>query len=40
MNRLDEYLLKHYTKKTAMAYRREIEIYISNNGKAEKHTYP
>jgi len=37
--KLNEYLQKHYTKKTAIAYQREIEIYISNNKKAEKFTY-
>lgn len=36
---LNTYLLKYYTKKTAIAYQREIEIYISNNKKAEKFTY-
>jgi integrase/recombinase XerD len=36
---LNTYLLKHYTKKTATAYQREIEIYISNNKKAERFTY-
>ena len=40
MDKLDEYLLSHYTEKTAAAYRREIGIYVSNSGKAEKHTYP
>jgi integrase/recombinase XerD len=39
METLNTYLLKHYTKKTAIAYQREIEIYISNNKKAEKFTY-
>jgi integrase/recombinase XerD len=39
METLNTYLLKHYTKKTAIAYQREIEIYISNNKKAEKYTY-
>jgi integrase/recombinase XerD len=37
--KLNEYLQKHYTKKTATAYQREIEIYISNNKKAERFTY-
>jgi len=37
--KLNEYLQKHYTKKTAIAYKREIEIYISNNKKAERYTY-
>lgn len=37
--KLNEYLQKHYTKKTAKAYQREIEIYTSNNKKAEKYTY-
>jgi integrase/recombinase XerD len=36
---LEKYLLMHYTGKTAAAYQREIEIYISNNKKAEKFTY-
>lgn len=39
METLNTYLQKHYTKKTAIAYQREIEIYISNNKKAEKYTY-
>ena len=39
METLNTYLLKHYTKKTAIAYQREIEIYITNNKKAEKFTY-
>lgn len=39
METLSTYLQKHYTKKTAIAYQREIEIYISNNKKAEKFTY-
>jgi len=39
METLNTYLQKHYTKKTAIAYQREIEIYISNNKKAEKFTY-
>ncbi len=37
--KLNEYLQKHYTKKTAIAYQREIEIYTGNNKKAEKYTY-
>lgn len=36
---LTTYLLKHYTKKTAIAYQREIENYISNNKKADNYTY-
>jgi integrase/recombinase XerD len=36
---LNEYLQQHYSKKTAIAYQREIEIYISSNRKAEKYTY-
>jgi integrase/recombinase XerD len=36
---LRTYLQKHYTQKTAIAYQREIEIYISNNKKAAKYTY-
>lgn len=39
METLNTYLRKHYTKKTAIAYQREIEIYTSNNKKAEKYTY-
>ena len=39
METLSTYLQKHYTQKTAIAYQREIEIYISNNKKAEKFTY-
>ena len=34
------YLLKHYTKKTAKAYIREIEIYLTNNPDHKKYTYP
>jgi integrase/recombinase XerD len=37
--KLNEYLQKHYTKKTATAYQREIEIYIAGNKKAERFTY-
>jgi integrase/recombinase XerD len=37
--KIEEYLLKYYTKKTAVAYLREIEIYIANNKKTEKYTY-
>jgi integrase/recombinase XerD len=36
---IDHYLQNHYTKKTAIAYKREIEIYTGNNKKAEKYTY-
>ena len=36
---LEKYLQKHYTKKTAKAYRREIEIYLANNPNAKKYTY-
>jgi integrase/recombinase XerD len=39
MIKLDEYLREHYTKKTAQAYLREIEIYQSNTINAEKYTY-
>ena len=39
METLNTYLQKHYTQKTAIAYQREIEIYITNNKKAEKFTY-
>jgi len=35
----NEYLQKHYTKKTAKAYIREIEIYLTNNPTAKKYTY-
>jgi integrase/recombinase XerD len=37
--KIEEYLLKYYTKKTAIAYLREIEIYVTNNKKTEKYTY-
>lgn len=37
--KLHEYLQKHYTKKTAIAYIREIEIYTDNNPTAKKYTY-
>lgn len=36
---LEKYLQKHYTKKTAKAYIREIEIYTTNNPTAKKYTY-
>jgi len=36
---LNEYLQENYTKQTAKAYQREIEIYISNNKKSEHYTY-
>lgn len=36
---INEYLLKNYTKKTAKAYIREIEIYLTNNPKNKKYTY-
>ncbi|MFM2395163.1 MAG: hypothetical protein RLZZ546_3146 [Bacteroidota bacterium] len=36
---LEEYLQKNYTPKTAIAYQREIEIYLSNNKKAENYNY-
>jgi integrase/recombinase XerD len=37
---IEEYLQKHYTKKTAKAYLREIEIYMANNPNNKKYTYP
>jgi integrase/recombinase XerD len=37
--KLDEYLQKHYTQTTAKAYKREIEIYITNNASNKKYTY-
>jgi len=36
---LQDYLEKHYTKKTAACYKREIEVYQANNPKAKKYTY-
>jgi integrase/recombinase XerD len=36
---INEYLLKNYTKQTAKAYIREIEIYITNNPNNKKYTY-
>ncbi|OYU84371.1 MAG: integrase [Flavobacterium sp. BFFFF2] len=39
METLAAYLLRHYTKKTAIAYQREIEIYINNNPKSKRYTY-
>lgn len=36
---IEKYLQKHYTKKTAKGYQREIEIYLSNNPKANKYSY-
>ena len=36
---LEKYLQKQYTKKTAKAYIREIEIYTTNNPTAKKYTY-
>ena len=36
---LANYLQQHYTKKTAKAYIREIEIYTANNPKSQKYTY-
>lgn len=37
--KLNEYLQRHYTKKTAKAYRREIAIYLVNNPKNKSYTY-
>lgn len=39
METLNTYLQKHYAKKTAIAYQREIEIYITNNPNNKKYTY-
>ncbi len=39
MNKLNEYLQQHYTKKTANAYIREIEIFITNYPNAKKYNY-
>lgn len=36
---LETYLKKYYSKSTAEAYRREIEIYASNNPSAKKYVY-
>ena len=36
---LTDYLNKHYTKKTAQCYKREIEIYLTNNPTAKKYSY-
>jgi integrase/recombinase XerD len=36
---IDEYLKKHYSPDTAKAYKREIEIYISNYAGADKAVY-
>lgn len=36
---LKEYLQRHYTKKTVLAYQREIDNYLANNPKAKKYTY-
>ena len=36
---MGNYLLKKYTKKTAKAYQREIENYISNNHNNKKYSY-
>jgi integrase/recombinase XerD len=36
---INDYLLKNYTKKTAKAYIREIEIYLTNNPNNKKYTY-
>lgn len=37
--KLNEYLQQHYTKKTANAYIREIEIFITNHPNAKKYNY-
>jgi len=34
-----QYLQKHYAKKTAIVYQRELEIYIGNNPNNKKYTY-
>ena len=39
INELKEYLQKHYTQKTVLAYLREIEIYQINNPQAPTYTY-
>lgn len=36
---LADYLEKHYTKKTAISYKREIEIFKTNNPESKKYTY-
>ena len=36
---INEYLQQHYTKKTAKAYIREIEIFITNHPNAKKYNY-
>jgi integrase/recombinase XerD len=37
--KIETYLQKHYTKETTKAYKREIEIYLSNNPSAKKYVY-
>jgi integrase/recombinase XerD len=37
--KINEYLQRHYTQKTAKVYSREIEIYTINNPTAKKYTY-
>jgi integrase/recombinase XerD len=37
--KLEHYLQKHYTPKTAKAYSREIEIYTANNPQSASYTY-
>ena len=37
--KINEYLQQHYTKKTAKAYIREIEIFITNHPNAKKYNY-
>lgn len=36
---VETYLKKHYTKETARAYQREIDIYLSNNPSAKNYVY-
>jgi integrase/recombinase XerD len=36
---IEKYLQEHYTKQTAKAYVREIEIFITNNPNSKKYTY-
>lgn len=39
MEAIENYLKKHYTKKTVIAYSREIEIFIANNPTNKTYTY-
>lgn len=36
---INNYLKKHYTAKTSKAYKREIEIFLTNNPNSKKYTY-